>query len=89
MLLSINLPMNSYSYRIERRSGRLGGGWRLQLLENRVEVVGRVFPAQGGNRQAAKRAYVEALDYAKRWLASRNSEILPGLVLNDADDVAT
>lgn len=67
--------MISYSYRIERRPGRVGGGWRLQLLENGVEVDARVFPALTGDRSAAKRAYVDALGYARQWLASHEPQI--------------
>lgn len=60
--------MSSYSYRIERHPGRLGGGWRLQLLENGVEVEGKVFAAKPGDRKASQYAYIEALDYAQKWL---------------------
>lgn len=63
--------MSSYSYRIERHPGRLGGGWRLQLLENGVEVEGQVFRARPGNRKAAQYAYVEALGYARKWLVAQ------------------
>lgn len=61
----------SHSYRIDRRPARLGGGWRLQFLENGVEVDSRVFLAAVGDRNAAKRSYVEALGCAKQWLATR------------------
>lgn len=63
--------MQSYSYRIDRHPDRLGGGWRLQLLENGVEVDGRVFATVADNKHATQRAYMEALNTAKRWLASR------------------
>lgn len=33
-----------YSYEITPRPVELGGGWRLQLLEDSVEVGGGVFP---------------------------------------------
>lgn len=33
-----------YSYEITPRPAELGGGWRLQLLENGEEVGGGVFP---------------------------------------------
>ena len=33
-----------YRYKISSRSEALGGGWRLQLLEDDVEVGGGVFP---------------------------------------------
>lgn len=33
-----------YTYEITPRPAELGGGWRLQLLENGTEVGGGVFP---------------------------------------------
>ena len=34
----------TYSYEITRRAAELGGGWRLQLLQDDVEMGGGVFP---------------------------------------------
>jgi hypothetical protein len=36
----------SYSYQIKPRPVELGGGWRLQLLEDQEEVGGGVFPIE-------------------------------------------
>lgn len=77
--------MQSYSYRIDRHPNRLGGGWRLQLLENGVEIDSRLFPAVVDDKKAAQHAYMEALNTAKRWLATRggtnaSSAEYPGLV---------
>lgn len=62
--------MNAYSFWIERVLPRAGGGWRLQLLQNGVEVDCRVFPASHGDKRAAKRVYVEALRAAQAWIAT-------------------
>jgi len=35
-----------YSYEIEPRPSELGGGWRLRLLENDMEVGGVVYSRQ-------------------------------------------
>jgi len=40
-----------YSYDITQRPAELGGGWRLRLLEDGVEVGGGVFPpVENGNQ---------------------------------------
>lgn len=65
--------MDSYSYRVDRRPARVGGGWFLQLLQNGVEVGAQVFPADGSNRDLQRRAYVDALTAAKAWLAAHRT----------------
>ncbi len=63
--------MSDYTYQIESRPAELGGGWRLRLLEDGVEVGGGVFPADGSDPDAAL-AYDEALSEASAWMASRH-----------------
>ena len=36
----------TYSYKITRRAAELGDGWRLQLLQDDVEMGGGVFPIE-------------------------------------------
>lgn len=38
------MTTTSYSYQIKPRPVELGGGWRLQFLENEEEVGGGMFP---------------------------------------------
>jgi hypothetical protein len=52
--------MIQYSYEIDPRPAELGGGWRLRLMEDGIEVGGGVFPA-----------YDDALAEASVWLSSR------------------
>lgn len=66
--------MDSYSFRIERRPPRLGGGWRLQLLQNGVEVGSRVFAARQGDQPAGKRAYVAASRAGQAWVTTHSRE---------------
>lgn len=40
------MTTTSYSYQIKSRPVELGGGWRLQLLENEEEVGSGVFPIE-------------------------------------------
>jgi hypothetical protein len=40
------MTTTSYSYQIKPRPVELGGGWRLQLLEDEEEVGGGVFPIE-------------------------------------------
>jgi hypothetical protein len=58
------------SYQINPRSPELGGGWRLQLLEDGEEVGGGVFPAED-NQIMRDEAYEDALAEATTWLATR------------------
>lgn len=64
-----------YSYGITPRSTELGGGWRLRLLEDDVEVGGGVFPPDGTGSQNPKDAIQVAFDDAEAeayaWLDSR------------------
>lgn len=71
------------SYQIDPRPAELGGGWRLRLLEDGVEVGGGVFPLSAylpedaGLIDAAALemadwdAYQDACAEAQAWLASR------------------
>jgi hypothetical protein len=38
-----------FSYEITSRRDNLGGGWRLRLLEDGVEVGGDIFPLEGAS----------------------------------------
>ncbi|MGH8112786.1 MAG: hypothetical protein ACREPL_12840 [Rhodanobacteraceae bacterium] len=70
--------MDSYSYRIDRRQERAGGGWRLQLLRNGVEVDAQVYPAPANKPRMQQQAYTKALRRATAWLAAhRNVESPP------------
>jgi hypothetical protein len=64
-----------YTYDITPRSAELGGGWRLQLLEDGVEVGGGVFPPVETGSQNPKDAIQAAFDDAEAeayaWLDSR------------------
>ncbi len=72
--------MTDYEYKVTPRPQALGGGWRLQLLENGEEVGGGVFPgAVGYNANASTvvgqlledDAYLEAMDEGEEWLSTR------------------
>lgn len=70
-----------YGYAIDPRPAKLGGGWRLRLLENGEEVGGGVFPLspylsafpatdEANEREMAeKAAYSDAMAEASAWLA--------------------
>jgi len=64
-----------YSYDITPRSAELGGGWRLRLLEDGVEVGGGVFPPDEIGSQNPKDAIQAAFDDAEAeayaWIDSR------------------
>ena len=65
-----------YNYEIEPRPSELGGGWRLRLLEDDMEVGGGIFPPiedieEGNTDLAAQKAYDDALSEASIWLATR------------------
>jgi len=66
-----------YSYEITPRPVELGGGWRLRLLEDGVEVGGGVFPPEGGNEtpmeDRLQEAYDDAESEAYAWLDSREA----------------
>jgi len=52
------------TYTIEPRSEALGGGWKLAVCEDGVEIAGGVFPA-------GDEGYGEALDLAESLVESR------------------
>jgi hypothetical protein len=64
-----------YSYEINPRPVELGGGWRLRLLEDGVEVGGGVFPPVRGIEDASE-ALLAAQDDAEanayEWLDTRD-----------------
>ena len=66
-----------YSYEIEPHPFELGGGWRLRLIENGVEVGGGVFlpigdmEEEGSANLAAEMAYGDAPSEASIWLATQ------------------
>lgn len=65
-----------YSYEILPRPVELGGGWRLRLLEDGVEVGGGVFPPvdhAANESDALKLAHFDAEDEADAWLDSRET----------------
>lgn len=66
-----------FSYEITPRPVELGGGWRLRLLADGVEVGGGVFQPEGGNEppmeDALQAAYDDAESEAYAWLDSRES----------------
>lgn len=63
--------MSNYRYEIEPRTAELGGGWRLRLVEDEMEVGGGVFPADPADKHAMDDAYADALGEGESWLASR------------------
>jgi len=70
--------MTRLRYEVDPRSAELGGGWRLRLLENDVEVGGGVFPlseyATADNaEEVANCAYEDALIEAEAWMHSRRA----------------
>ena len=65
----------TYSYEINPRPVELGGGWRLRLLEDGVEVGGGVFPPVEGiedAKEALQAAFDDAETEAYDWLDSRD-----------------
>ncbi len=63
-----------HSYEITPRPIELGGGWRLRLLEDGVEVGGGVFPPTEGTesaQEALQAAFEDAEAAAYDWLNSR------------------
>ena len=66
-----------YNYEIASRPIELGGGWRLRLLKDGVEVGGGVFPPEGGSEtlmeDALQAAYNDAESEAYAWLDSREA----------------
>jgi hypothetical protein len=65
-----------FSYEITPRLVELGGGWRLRLLEDSVEVGGGVFPPVEGiddAEEALQAAFDDAEGEAYDWLDSREA----------------
>ena len=65
-----------FSYEINPRPVELGGGWRLRLLEDNVEVGGGVFPPSEfaeNEADALQLAHFDAEDEAYVWLNSRET----------------
>ena len=66
----------TYSYEITPRPDELGGGWRLRLLEDGVEVGGGVFPPDDASetpKDALQAAFDDAGSEAYAWLDSREA----------------
>jgi len=65
-----------FSYEILPRPAHLGGGWRLRLLEDGVEVGGGVFPPDDASetpKDALQAAFDDAEAEAYAWLDSREA----------------
>lgn len=62
-----------FNYEITPRPVELGGGWRLRLLEDGVEVGGGVFPPEGEGEDAIHDAFNDAESEAYAWLDSRET----------------
>lgn len=66
-----------FSYEILPRPAHLGGGWRLRLLEDGVEVGGGVFPpdesVSDNPKDALQAAFDDAEAEAYAWLDSREA----------------
>lgn len=65
-----------FSYEITPRPVELGGGWRLRLLEDGVEMGGGVFPPVEGiedAKEALQAAFDDAKSEAYAWLDSREA----------------
>lgn len=63
-----------FSYEITPRPVELGGGWRLRLLEDGVEMGGGVFPPVEeieDAKEALQAAFDDAESEAYAWLDSR------------------
>lgn len=67
--------MTHYGYEINPRPAHLGGGWRLRLLEDDVEVGGGVFPADADADPDAGITWWNAMaeDERGHWLAKAQS----------------
>jgi len=67
--------MTHYRYEITPRAAELGGGWRLMLIEDDLEVGGGVFPADAHADPHAGMAWFNALREKERayWLQQAES----------------
>lgn len=64
-----------FSYEITQRPDNLGGGWRLRLLEDGVEMGGGVFPPEEGiedAKEALQAAFDDAEGEAYDWLDTKS-----------------
>ena len=68
--------MPIYRYQIDPRPESLGGGWKLKLYEDEVEVGGGVFPT-GDDDDLAGMAWFNELSEAERlyWLNASGSAV--------------
>jgi hypothetical protein len=62
-----------YTYEITPRPVELGGGWRLRLLGDGVEMGGGVFPPEDETDDAIQDAFYDAENEAYAWLDSREA----------------
>lgn len=67
-----------FSYLITPRAAHAGGGWRLQLLEDGLEVGGGVYPVNEDT--TSDDAHLEAMDDAEAWLASCGASGTPAAI---------
>ncbi len=66
-----------FTYEIDSRPVELGGGWRLRLLEDGLEVGGGVFPPVdriSDPEKALQVAFDDAEYEAYSWLNSRGTD---------------
>lgn len=66
-----------YEYKVVPRSAGLGGGWRLQLFEDGVEVGGGVFPLPWENEPAQGIAWWNDMteEFRLEWLIVAGSAV--------------
>lgn len=61
----------SCMYEVDPRPKKFGGGWRLRLLEDGLEVGGGVFIPTDTTKEANVMAYSDAIAEGEGWLATR------------------
>lgn len=66
-----------YTFNITERPAELGGGWRLRLYENGMEVGGGVFEAVLDMASDVDVAYLEALQEAATWCNNQSDALSP------------
>lgn len=73
-----NVPHKAphFSYMISPRDASVGGGWRLQLFEQGLEVAGGAFTAAEGEDEA--QVYLDAMDEGDAWLLSKAKALESG-----------
>jgi hypothetical protein len=67
---------DKHSYTIDPRPARLGGGWRLRLLDGAEEVGGGVFPAAASKAEKLA-AYEDAMETGEAWLSTYRYDYRP------------